>query len=214
MSTTKQKIFVLPPADLAYTVERLEYDFPGYWYSISQSPGNLRISVGPHFCCPDPLDRLIGEDVTADKGFILDLPYSQEGFKTEDLAGLIEHLVQNVLSFKQAFKIELPSCIPSSTTVHRTHSRDQFSHLRWGYVEMLNLFPTIEERGFILNEIYLGACQLSVDASLRGTDLHGRPFDISHDLKEVAGIGDSINLAIRELDFVSRVTYDQSLPKG
>jgi hypothetical protein len=199
---TKKGICLLNPATLTAAVKKIEEDHPGWWWSLSQRPGKISLSLGPGRNGPSLNDLKLAFTHQGDSGFHYDVhvnPHQQE-------EELLIWLSTVSLSIKQSrnnavFQTGDPfDHLVVSGEWYRKQSDWDLDFLNQQYSLFLSDLPMIEDKGHLLSEIYLGACDTTADCSLRGTRADHSSFDVSVDIADRdKGIGDSLHWSLIEL---------------
>lgn len=180
-----------------------ETQLPGWWYSLSQTSEEITVSFGPSLSSPDGFSRSLACSELGDKGFIYKFLTHQVPVCNYD-QNLVEIIQETLLKIYKGggegyLKIPDMKDPPPRSLKAREHSEGDLKALGMVYREFRDNFAQYEEKLISVHEVYLGSCHHSADCSLRGVDLYGQPFDISHDYIDEAKMGHALLKAIEEL---------------
>ncbi len=175
----------LSPTIFTQAISKIETSLPGWWWSLSQTHRSVTFSTGPGQNCPDPREVLFANTSKGDRGFITPL-YHLKDMSSEDkflvwIDDIIRYIKDSVLEYTNTLDKSVQS-IQLNKTWYRSQSTESLSHLKEAYSAFLQKLEVFEKKGHILEQLYLGSCDLSVDCSLRGKRDDNTEFDISIDL--------------------------------
>lgn len=195
---SKSNIIFLPANELIFLISSIEDQFPGWWWSISQSENLIRFSMGPARECPYLIDREFVKTPKGDNGFIFNYYFHH----LNNLPDLIDYFQYN-LNLANEYRTSLRKFFPNldiekQSSPYRFQSQIDLNILKFSYKNTLENFKAVELQGYEIKELYLGSCQLSVDCSIRGVDDHLQNFDISCDLT-TGSLYDSLDLSTKDL---------------
>jgi hypothetical protein len=217
---SKKEICFLNPDTLILTIQRLEQNLPGWWWSISQRPTSLTISVGPTKHSPLVTDVALANTKFGDAGFINEYYHKNECSERFFLSWLsklfdIFELHRSVMTICEDLTVL------SGGPQRRFQSHDDLTDLKARYAEFLVEVSAIEQKGWVLSEVYLGSCELSVDCSLRGhkdhvaEDAENYLFDHTCDIQEKdCNISQSLSEALEYLKEDIETVSQSDLTKG
>lgn len=192
---TEKTITFLTPKHLRGAISWIEKVFPGYWYSVSQTPNNIRVSLGPSQYCLLDTDRLWAETRDGDNGRIIDIT-PQGDMEFFSLIPYLEPVLIEISNIRVSLIEKLTEKRPVFAGPHRKQSRDDLEKFKKRYARFLREFEDFKKLGLNVQELYVGSCQLSVDCSIRGIDRHGKGFDFSADLIEDAILMEALDEAV------------------
>lgn len=195
---SKRNISFLPANEMIFLIKLIEDQLPGWWWSISQSEGLIRFSVGPAKDCPYLIDREFVKTPKGDHGFIFTYAF----YSLNNIPDLIDYFQYN-LNLVQEHRTALRKFFPDldiekQPSKYRFQTQEDLDSFKLSYKKSLEEFSKVESRGYELKELYLGSCQLSVDCSIRGINDHLQDFDISYDLT-LGSLYDSLELSLKDL---------------
>ena len=196
---SKKAIHLMDPNILGILVKTIESYAKGWWWSISQTPGSIRISLGPSSSAQDPRDVFFATTKEGDVGIIEDLVFDGSHNDLEIL-GWVGRIVGQIAVIRDC--IGKTNNLDDITVVekYRYQTSRQISILELAYKAFLNNVNLYESYDHLFQEIYIGSCEVSVDCSLRGTRENGSEFDISLDLFDKDdGLHEAFNYAVLEL---------------
>lgn len=175
-----QAIHFLSASNFKYLVMTIEKTLPGYWYSVSQKKDNIRISLGASQYCLLDTDRLWSLSSDGDGGRIIDINTTNM-LGDFDAVPYLEPTFTKIRGIRETLTQTHIGTIPPFLEPHRFQSKDDLHQLKKSYGEFLRNLDQFTQRGILIEELYLGSCQLSVDCSIRGRFTDGTPFDESND---------------------------------
>lgn len=191
---SKESIYFLSPEMIGTLIFQLETQLPGWWWSISQEKSSITVTRGPGKNSPYRADRELLDTEEGDRGFrdVL-LPFNHD---LENQIPSWINLVGAPLIFDRR---KYPEDKFDTSYVFRHQNDGDLGSLRDSYLSFLNEVHLIEGEGYLLEELYLGSCDLSVDCSIRGKRPNGQKFDVSVDFKGDACLADSLSASVSEL---------------
>ena len=197
---SKENIHLLTSSTLVEMIKRIENYCPGWWWSVSQSPGNITLSLGPSRNSPTAVDVAFSRTRDGDAGLINSFCFETGDSESEFLVGIIQVFRQIDYYRRLISEKGLDPSLVQENSYYRKQSVEDLISLKNIYDVFLKEVPLLESRQHCLKEVYLGSCDLSVDCSLRGMKLDKTPFDISIDLKGIDSIlANSLEISLVEL---------------
>lgn len=196
-TTSSIGIRFLSPTVLTEAIVKIETSLPGWWWSLSQQHKKITFSAGPGQNCPDPREVLFSKTREGDRGFINNLNYLKYIPDAEFLVwidDMILFIKGNVLEYTNTLDKPFNN-IQSDKVWYRNQPKDALLNLESVYstfLKTLNVAVAMNT-GYVLQEMYVGSCDLSADCSLRGLRKDESEFDVSIDLFDRdASIADSL----------------------
>lgn len=191
--------FLTPPTFIS-AVRKIEEYLPGWWWSLSQMTGKITLTTGPSQNSPDLRDLAFSKTRKGDEGLINLTCHSSHDSETSFLSWLDQTLA---ICTEHRHTVEFESLskdVSTQSSLYRKQSTEDLDTLLTSYSAFLAKVELFENNKRLLDEIYLGSCDLSVDCSLRGKRANGQKFDVSVDLTGAdANLSESLDWSVVEL---------------
>lgn len=175
-----QAIRFLSASNFKYLVMTIEKTLPGYWYSVSQKKDNIHVSLGASQYCLLDADRLWSLSSDGDGGRIINIDTTNM-LDDFDAVPYLEPVFVEIRRIRETLTQTHIKPMPPFLEPHRCQSKDDLHKLKKSYGEFLRNLGQFTQRGILIEELYLGSCQLSVDCSIRGRLAAGTAFDECND---------------------------------